>query len=724
MKPAWYKVLPALVALVLAFVLSFVRIDDYDVWWHLKCGEMLVRRGYIPRNEIFSFTAAGRPWVDGYLPSQALLYLAYWIGNAGGICVLGALLVTGCFGIALAISRSGAQSRDIGFGAAIAVSLPAIYLTRVAMMPRPALLTPIFSLVALWLLEDHRLKGGKRVYWLLPLTTLWANCHPAFPLGFVITGAYLAGALLDSILKKSGLAAPPIRKLILLLGCQFLATLVNPYGHRIYYSAFAFASNPQLGKVIMEWMPLLAEPKEPAGIVPCVLALMAFWLAAALWGGGRVRIEYVLLFTFFTASTFYGRRNLVLFGPLSIPLISWVIAAGKPSVSGKVREILIKSGAALITATGLFFIWFAGTNRLYLATDSFRATGLGLQDAMFPKSAIDLLEKEHIEGQLLHSYGLGGYLIFRLYPKQRVFIDGRMYPYPYDVFLEEENAFHSEQVFETVRARHDIRCVLLTTYPQSSWATIYAFISSSRWATVAADGTGILLLARGLGNDEVIRRHEINLLKEPPSIETREAPKEFHWWSREEYPYGAMRWAYFYNMINRLDLATKALKPALNFRPVPENAEGWLAGLLVNGGKPEEGLALAQKVLAQEPKNVTALSALADYYLAKTEYDKAEEILLRVLRLSPALASAWNTLGDISYKRRDFTTAARRYKRAADYGPGEIKYWERLGMALQIYDPAGAIDAYQRGLELGRKGGSLPEDIDRIKEHIAALQKK
>lgn len=721
MSVRWYKVIPTLVALSLAFTLALVLIDDYDVWWHLKCGEMLLRHGTIPRNEIFSYTAAGRPWVDGYLPAQALLYLSWWIAGAAGVCVLGALLVTASYAVALAICRRQAA----GFGVALAISLPAIFLARAVMLPRPALLSPIFALLILWLLEDHRLKGGRRLYWILPLTALWANCHPGFPLGLFITFIYIAGSIRN---------APMRNRLIFLLGLQLIATLINPYGYRIYYSAFSFLANSQMKDVIIEWKPLYGEPHEPPGVIPCFVAMTAIWAACVIWKGRRNRIEHALLFISLALSTAYGRRNLILFGPMSIPLIAWTVgdaAAGESRLWRnyaalqrlKIREIMVKVGAILIIAVGLFLTWAAATNRLYTYASSFRATGIGVQEAMFPEKVVEMMKNEHIEGNIFHIYGLGGYMIFKLYPKYRVLIDGRMYPYPYDLFVQEETALHSEEVFEGIRLRYDIRGVLLPLYPQNTWATIYAFIRSPNWATVAADGSGVLFLGRGVGNDEIIRRYEMDLLKEPPQLETRASPKQIHWWSRAEYPYGSIRWAKFYEQIGRVDLAAKALRPGLNFRPMIKNLDAWLGGLLIQAGNLDEGYALVEQVLKREPDNIAALSGWADYLIAKSEYDEAEKILLQMLRLQPDLAKVWDTLGEISYNRRDFTIAARRFQKAVMFDPNEIRYWERWGVALQTYDVPGAIDAYQHALEIGRKGGSLPEDVKRIREHLEALQK-
>jgi len=43
----------------------------------------------------------------------------------------------------------------------------------------------------------------------------------------------------------------------------------------------------------------------------------------------------------------------------------------------------------------------------------------------FPKAAVDWLQTHTPAGEIFNSYNWGGYLIWRLYPQYRVFIDGR-----------------------------------------------------------------------------------------------------------------------------------------------------------------------------------------------------------------------------------------------------------------------------------------------------------
>ena len=52
----------------LALIASLFRVQNYDVWWHLRTGKLIVETRAIPRLDPFSFAASGRKWVySGWL---------------------------------------------------------------------------------------------------------------------------------------------------------------------------------------------------------------------------------------------------------------------------------------------------------------------------------------------------------------------------------------------------------------------------------------------------------------------------------------------------------------------------------------------------------------------------------------------------------------------------------------------------------------------------------
>src|SRR5438093_8297724 len=52
-----------------------------DFWWHLKIGEVIATTGSIPRVDLFSFTAAGKPFVIQNWLGELIFYWTYLAGG-------------------------------------------------------------------------------------------------------------------------------------------------------------------------------------------------------------------------------------------------------------------------------------------------------------------------------------------------------------------------------------------------------------------------------------------------------------------------------------------------------------------------------------------------------------------------------------------------------------------------------------------------------------------
>ena len=77
--------LPA-VAAILAVTLGCVAypLSDYDFFWHLRTGYLILESGSIPSQDPYSFTAPGAPWeVQGWLFDLAMALVHQGMGDTG-----------------------------------------------------------------------------------------------------------------------------------------------------------------------------------------------------------------------------------------------------------------------------------------------------------------------------------------------------------------------------------------------------------------------------------------------------------------------------------------------------------------------------------------------------------------------------------------------------------------------------------------------------------------
>ncbi|HXI09788.1 MAG TPA: hypothetical protein VNK06_03200, partial [Thermodesulfobacteriota bacterium] len=177
--------------LLFVFFLSFLKIEDYDIWYHIKTGEYIVRNLSIPTTDIFSYTAFGHRWVTHEWLSEVIFYLFTAAAGVNNLVFFKAAMITAVFGSYLFFLRN-----RVGIHVLAPVVAVAAVLARGRFFERPELFSYLLVAVFICLLEkirtDERAPG--RYFWVFPaLMVFWANCHGGAIFGVVVTGAYAAG---------------------------------------------------------------------------------------------------------------------------------------------------------------------------------------------------------------------------------------------------------------------------------------------------------------------------------------------------------------------------------------------------------------------------------------------------------------------------------------------------------------------------------------------------
>lgn len=288
--------LPALAALL-------VPMPAVDLAYQLRAGAEILSNGAIPAVDTWTFTAAGRPWVDQQWGAQVLLAAVFQLGSWTGLAVLRAALVALAFALVQATLRSmGCAPRPAALLAlaSFAVAAPALAL-------RPQLFAIVLFAASMYVVADRR--AHPRRLWLIPVfAVLWANLHGTFPLVLVVVGlGWLDEFVRRRLARAAVLAAPRgfqqppdltgagARLLgstgIALIGAvTAVATLVNPFGVEAWWYVVRIASNPEVSAGVSEWRP--PSPIDPAGAVfylSLVIAATVLLLRVRA-DGNRVRL--------------------------------------------------------------------------------------------------------------------------------------------------------------------------------------------------------------------------------------------------------------------------------------------------------------------------------------------------------------------------------------------------------------------------------------------------
>jgi hypothetical protein len=377
------------------------EIYDTDFWWHLKTGQYVVEKHALPVPDPFAHTTGMRgPAYAGeeitrhfnltheWL-AQTVLYLVYRAAGFPGIVLYRAALLALFCGLAglIAYRRCG------GFYRSLLAALAAAWVTGVFALDRPYLITFVLLAASIAILEY------RRWIWVLPVLFLvWANAHGGFFLGWVVLAAYAAEALLLRIRKRP---AAGDRALWVICAVSFLVSGINPNGFRIpqilgYYRSSFLTSR------LLEWTP------------PRLWALSGFTVllfgaaAALIWARRKARLVDWLLFAAFAVAAVAAQRNIFLVALWAPVLIAAYLPWKRPvpRFAAAALAVAMASGIAAGVARGRFF-------QLHVA------------EWKFPAGAADFLIAHGVTAPIFNTYEYGGYLIWRLWPQERVFIDGR-----------------------------------------------------------------------------------------------------------------------------------------------------------------------------------------------------------------------------------------------------------------------------------------------------------
>jgi hypothetical protein len=119
-------------------------------------------------------------------------------------------------------------------------------------------------------------------------------------------------------------------------------------------------------------------------------------------------------------------------------------------------------------------------------------TGKSLLAEQTPAGAADFIEKRGITGRIFHAQEFGDYLIWRLWPRQKTVVDGRVHLYDLAFLKDYENALRNPLSSDFME-RWNISYLLLNKMPDGSNAeTIQSIRESSTWSTVFEDRTSIM----------------------------------------------------------------------------------------------------------------------------------------------------------------------------------------------------------------------------------------
>ena len=121
-----------------------------------------------------------------------------------------------------------------------------------------------------------------------------------------------------------------------------------------------------------------------------------------------------------------------------------------------------------------------------------------------------------IEGPVFNDYNIGNYLIFHLFPKERVFIDNRPEAYPTDFLKDVYNTMLTrEDVWRRYEALYHLNVIYFDRRDHGPGVQEFLWrrVLDPEWIEVYVDDFAIIFLKDNEKNQKIIRRFQL-----PPAM--------------------------------------------------------------------------------------------------------------------------------------------------------------------------------------------------------------
>jgi len=642
-------------ALYLAFVYYFSRLPlrDYDIWFHLKSGEVFVKNG-LQFTDPFSHTAQGKEWIPYEWLFQVGVFLISQIGMWAIPIFIAVFSVMAQFFFLRILSYV--------FGVKLIPRLALSFLFFVSIYEfntaRPHVLAYSFIIVILFLILARIFKGRKWIWFSPLLVLIWTNLHSTsfFSWGLALTFAALV--FFQWLFQKEKKQLLIVRDLLLVAFINFLVTISPPLGFLDYKLLWTFFTNREfLGNFIAEWAPTVSTlDYNPLGFTTYSAAV----------------IITLLLFTFLTIKNRLFVQNL-----WAVPFVIMMIAGYTAT-----RNLYLGSLATLLVfgwCINYFtswshkylksYFWIAAALILVIASGylmSLKKTTIEGNRLYYPVQSAEFA-KRYLSGNMFNDYTYGGYVLYAVYPNQKVFIDGRADVYVCCEMMQDylllalyKNLPDEEykKFLDNFWKKYDISFAIFSSQKHNVLRLIARHLSEDpSWVLVFWDDDSQVFVKRDGKNDEIIKQ-----------------------------------------------LEAKYATPYLR-NPYKE-------------GKMDEAFQEYER-MEQVARSARTSNAIGFILMQKQEYDTAEDRFAEAIDMDPTFESPYMNLAELSVRNGQINSAIAFYNGAKKLAPDRGLIYIRLGELILL--ETGDKERVRKIWEEGVRNTVDADAKDRLKEFLSNL---
>jgi hypothetical protein len=458
-------------------------LHDPDTFWHIRTGEWILDNARVPTVDLFSYTAAGKPWIATEWLSEIIFAIAFKFGGWRAVIILTAMSCAAIVGIlCFYLVRCLRFSVAIGCAALTAALISAHFLARPHVFSYILLI--VWTIILLDTYDDEN-SNIPPALTLAPLMVLWANLHGSFTFGLALLYVFVGFSLYENIIRRN---YTKCRQILVVVFIVTLCAMMTPYG---ISSAFMTAKLLEMKYTIAHVVELRSPDFQEYKFH--LIFLVAILLAIAGLGI-RLRGPRLIVFGIIAFGGLSYLRGLIMFFLLA-PIIlarpasacAWYLA---PQLSDRqsLETDKASDGVLRYLQKRLLAVPAISMALAALVTVSiWWQADVSPSKTIAPQAAIDFVRHANITGNVFNSYGFGGFLIFSGIP---TFVDGRALPFGDAFFYEYNNAINFADPDRAFQLLDNYKITWIILNPTAPLAK--AIARSAFWDRVYSDQYSVI----------------------------------------------------------------------------------------------------------------------------------------------------------------------------------------------------------------------------------------
>lgn len=391
----------------LVFALGVFAIQDLDLGFHLSAGRLISETHTLPLTDRFTFTRTGFPDFSHDLLPAWILDRLQALGGWPTLIVVKALLIAATFTLAFHLAHHHLRRVNRYAWITVTLTLVAAVIARPRFFERPYLITYLFLMILVWLLQHWRSAPSNKLQAaILLLFALWFNAHIGVVYGVAVLLLFWFSLLVferrgDLVVASAGLLAPGV----IFIG--LVSAVVNPSSGNLWTHLWIETQNRT--KIAWNYEYQSGWTAYPAA--------MTFMAASALIAGvfAKRRREplpgfYLLCFAMFFILVSRYRREIF---PLTL---FWLLLCGERLLCLPALRQKSARWTCGVVALGLFALEMQNPRFI---------PRLDLDRRFVPRASFAAVAEHFKVDRIYNSVGFGGWWSYFYGPASQIFHDGR-----------------------------------------------------------------------------------------------------------------------------------------------------------------------------------------------------------------------------------------------------------------------------------------------------------